>query len=358
MPQREQLTWAQLRVGALVIAGLVVLAVGIFFISSTVGFLTSQYTLKTYFPSASSLRQGAQVRLAGIAVGNVSNIRLSKYTKPSKAVEIDMKVSRKYQDQIRTDSVATIETVGLLGESYIDISRGGPDEPPIPNGGVVKSREEADIKKIVQNTNDVITNLRALSATLNDITQQIQHGRGSIGKLIYTETLYNRLNQTADDAQKLMSRVEKGHGTLGKLLNDDTLYKRANATIDKVNQVMDEVQHGNGSAAKFINDPAVYNNVNQAVQRANTLMANINEGKGTLGKLATDPELYNRLDSTVKHVDVIASRIDRGQGTLGKLSTNPTLFNNLVTSSQSLKQFLDEFRTNPKKYLTLRLHIF
>ncbi len=358
MPQPKQITWAQLRVGALVIAGLVVLAVGIFFISGQVGFLTRQYSLKTYFSSASSLRDGAQVRLAGIAVGNVEHIRISKYTEPGKAVEIDMKVARKYQDQIRTNSVATIETIGLLGESYVDITRGGPDRPPLRDGGVVQSHEEADIKAIVQNANDVVSNLRILSAKLNDITGQIQHGQGSIGKLIYEETFYNRLNKTANEAQALMTRVEQGHGTLGKLLNDDTLYNRAVSTVDKLNQVVDEVQHGNGSAAKFINDPSVYNNVNQAAERANTLIANINEGKGTLGKLAKDPELYDRLNDTVQHVDVITARIDRGEGTLGKLSTDPTMYNNLATSTQSIKQFLDEFKKNPKKYLTMHLHIF
>ena len=358
MPQRKQLTWAQLRVGALVISGLVVLAVGIFFISGQVGFMTRRYTLKTYFPSASSLRQGAQVRLAGIAVGNVEDIRISKYSEPSRAVEINMRVARKYQDQIRTDSVATIETVGLLGESYVDISRGEPSNPPLPDGGVVQSHEQADIKRIVENANDVVSNLRVLSATLNNITTQIQHGQGSIGKLIYEEGFYNRLNQTADEAQSLMSRIDKGQGTLGKLLNDDTFYNRAVAAVDKVDRVMDEVQHGNGSVAKFINDPSVYNNVSQAAQRANNVMADINEGKGTLGKLAKDPQLYNRINETVEHVDVITSRIDRGRGTLGKLSTDPTLFNNLVTTSQSLKEFLDEFKTNPRKYLTLQLHIF
>ncbi|HVA02069.1 MAG TPA: MlaD family protein [Terriglobia bacterium] len=358
MPQRKQLTWAQLRVGALVIAGLVVLAVGIFFISGQVGFFTHRYSLKTYFSSASSLRQGAQVRLAGIAVGNVENIRISQYTEPSRAVEIDMRVARKYQDQIRTDSVATVETVGLLGESYVDISRGGPSQSPLTDGGVVQSHEEADIKQIVQNANDVVSNLRVLSSKLNDITGQIQHGQGSIGKLIYEESFYNSLDKTANEAQSLMTRIDKGQGTLGKLLNDETFYTRAVATIDKVNQVMDQVQHGDGSVAKLINDPSIYNNLNQAAQRANTLMANINEGKGTLGKLAKDPALYNRINETVGHVDVITSRIDHGQGTMGKLSTDPTLFNNLVTSSQSLKEFLNEFRTNPRKYMTMHLHIF
>ncbi len=358
MPQRKQLTWAQLRVGALIISGLIVLAVGIFFISGQVGFLTRHYKLKTYFSGAQDLRDGAQVRLAGIVVGNVSGIRLSPYDQPSRAVEIDMKVTSKYQDQIRTDSVATIETVGLLGEAYVDITRGGPGAQPIPDGGVVKSHEEANMKQIVQNANDAVSNLRVLSATLSNITKQIQHGQGSIGKLIYTEGFYDNLNKTANEAQRLMTRVEQGHGTLGKLLTDETLYNRTVAAVDKVNGVLDQVQHGNGSAAKFINDPSLYNNISHATDKANTLMTDINDGKGTLGKLIKNPSLYNHVNETVQHIDVITDRIDRGQGTLGRLSTDPTLFNNLVSSSQSLKQFLTEFRTDPKKYLTLHLHIF
>jgi phospholipid/cholesterol/gamma-HCH transport system substrate-binding protein len=94
------------------------------------------------------------------------------------------------------------------------------------------------------------------------------------------------------------------------------------------------------------------------VTRANTLVDNVNSGKGTLGKFATDPQLYNRLNETFDRLNIITTRIEQGQGTLGKFSTDPTLFNNLRDSSQSLREFLTEFRKNPKKYLTIRLRIF
>ena len=74
MPQHERVQWAQLRVGALVIVGLTLFAVAVFFISGQVGFFTRHYTLKAYLPSAGDLREGAQVRLAGITVGNVAKI--------------------------------------------------------------------------------------------------------------------------------------------------------------------------------------------------------------------------------------------------------------------------------------------
>ena len=358
MPQRERVTWAQLRVGVMVIVGLAILAVGIFFISGQVGIFNRRYTLKTYISEAAGLREGAQVRLAGVAAGNVERVQLSPYPERARAVEIVMQVTRSYQNEIRADSVASIDTVGLLGESYVDITRGSPGQEVLSEGGVLKSSEGAEIKQVVQNADDVIVNLRVLSAQLNNITGQMQSGKGSIGKLIYDQTLYNHLNKTADTLDQMVTRLDAGKGSLGKLMADETFYNNATTTFDRFNKVLDDMQHGQGSIAKFISDPAVYNNVNHLVAQANSLVDNINQGQGTLGKLAKDPQLYNRLNETFDHLDALSTRMDQGQGTLGKLSTDPTLYNNLSDSSKSMRDFLTEFQKNPKKYLSIKLHIF
>jgi len=342
----------------MVIIGLAILAIGIFFISGQEGFFRRRYKLKAYVSEAAGLRQGAQVSLAGVAVGSVDRIEISPYPERARAVEIVMRVARAYQDQIRTDSRASIETVGLLGDSYVDITRGTPGQEVIADGGVLKTSEEADVKRVVQNANDVFVNLRVLSAKLNDISGQIQSGKGSVGKLVYDQTLYNRLNKTSDTIDRMVTRVEQGQGTLGKLMADETLYGTTVATIDRLNKVIDDMQHGPGSLAKFVSDPSVYNNVNHLVTQANSLVDNINQGQGTLGKLAKDPQLYNRLNETFDHLNALSTRMDQGQGTLGKLSTDPTLYNNLSQSSQSLRDFLTEFKKSPKKYLTLRVRMF
>jgi phospholipid/cholesterol/gamma-HCH transport system substrate-binding protein len=357
MPQRQQVAWAKLRVGVMVIVSLIVLAVGIFFISGQVGFFSRRYALKSYFSSAGGVREGSEVRLAGIPVGNVKSIRISPLLDPQRAVEIDMRVSRRYQDEIRADSVATLETAGLLGEAYVDISR-GPGQKVLGNGEEVRSQEEADIKRIVQNANDVVSNLRVLSSTLNNITQQVQSGQGSVGKLIYDQSFYNRVNSTAASAAQVMENVKGGHGTVGRLLTDETVYERVVATLDRINQIVDDVQHGQGSMAKFINDPTVYNDVKQLVERGDAIMDKVNTGQGTLGRLINDPQLYNHVNDTVAHFDTISSRMAKGEGTLGRLSTDPTLFNNLNASSQSIREFLIEFMKNPRRYLTLHLRIF
>jgi len=358
MPQQQRLAWTQLRVGILVIFSLAVFAIGTFFIGGQVGFFRRHYKLTAYLSEAGGLREGAQVRLAGVGVGNLQQIRISPYHDPARSVELQMSVAWKYQNEIRADTVASIETVGLLGESYVNLTRGSLDQEVIPDGGVLKTSEEADIKRVVQNANDVIVNLRVLSAKLNDITGQIESGKGTVGKFVYDQTLYNRLDKASDALDQMVTQVDQGQGSIGKFLVDETLYNKTLAAVDRLNNLVEDMQHGQGTLAKFITDPAVYDNLKHLAVQANTLVDGINQGQGTLGKLAKDPQLYDRMNESLDRLDTISQRITDGQGTLGKLSTDETLYNNLSTSSQSLRDFLTEFRKSPKKYLTLKLRIF
>jgi len=358
MPQKERVQWAKLRVGVLVIVSLVVFAIAVFFISGQGGFFTRHYTLKAYLSSAGDLREGAQVRLAGISVGSVAKIRISPYAEKERAVELDLKIARTFKNEIRGDSMASVNTVGLLGDSYVDISRGTAAQEPLADGATVQTAEKADIAAVMQNTNQVITNLNALSAKLNAVMAQVQTGKGTMGKLLYDQSLYTKMDNTLSGMQTLVDRTQRGEGTIGRLMADETLYNRTIGTLDRLDRVIDEVQHGEGSLAKFISDPTAYNNLNRLMTNGNTLIDGINQGHGTLGKLVKDEEFYNRMNSTIAHLDTITARIDQGQGTLGKLSTDPTLFNNLSESSQSLKEFLADFRKDPKKYLSIKLHIF
>lgn len=358
MPQRKEIRWAQLRVGIMVSVSLIVLAVGIFLISGQIGFLAHKYTLHAYFSGAAGLRPGSEVHVVGIPAGTVQAIRLSNLQDPQRAVEVVMTIASKFQDHIRADSEADETTAGLLGDSFIDISRGSADQPVIPDGGVVKSHEEKDIKEVVQNADDVISNLRVLSAQLGNITTQITGGKGSIGKLLFDESFYNRLNSTVGSVNRLVEQTESGRGTIGKLMVDPTAYDKMVATLDRANQFLDDVQSGKGSLGRFISDPALYNQLKDLTAKTNTLMDNINQGQGTLGKLVSDKQLYDRLNSSMGHINEITGRMAQGTGTLGKLSTDPSLFNNLASSTASLREFLTEFRRNPRRYLTLRVTFF
>ena len=109
MARPNQVSSRRLRVGTFALIGVIALATGILFIGGQQVFFAPQYELKVFFPSAGELRNGAQVRLEGIRVGNVRRIAISGYSEPERAVEIDMDIERKYQQEIRSDSVATMQ---------------------------------------------------------------------------------------------------------------------------------------------------------------------------------------------------------------------------------------------------------
>jgi phospholipid/cholesterol/gamma-HCH transport system substrate-binding protein len=359
MPQRkEAITWGQLRVGLTVGIALVIVVVGILLISKGVGALGRHYTLKAYFPEAEGLRSGAEVDLAGVPAGNVDRVYVSNSRDPSRAVVVVMSLRRDFQDEIRADSVATIQTAGLLGQSFVDISRGSTAQPVLSDGAAIAAKEGPDIKQVVNNANDVLSNLTLLSAKLNDITNEITAGKGTIGRFIYDAALYDRVSNTTAEAQRILTKVSNGQGTLGQLVASDTLANKLNSTLDRANRMMDQIQNGHGSLAKFINDPSLYNNLNQDLAQAKSLMGGIEHGNGTLSKLYGDPQLYNRLNRVAGNLNIITQRMAQGQGSLGLLSTDTKLYDNLSQSMQSLRDFLTEFRKNPKKYLTLHIRVF
>jgi phospholipid/cholesterol/gamma-HCH transport system substrate-binding protein len=358
MPQRQELTWKQLRVGILVAVSLIVLGVGVFFISGQVGLFTSKMTLRCYLAGAGGVKEGSEVDVAGIPAGNVSRLRISNEPGPGRAVEVVMKVSRRFASDIRADSVASPTTQGLLGDSYVDISRGSPGQPQVPDGGEVTTHEEAEIKNVVQNANDVVTNLRELSVAVQNITNQINSGQGSLGKLIYDPTLYNKISHSADVVNHMADQLMSGQGTLGKLVNSNEAYDKLMVATDRLNHLLDQAENGSGTVAKLMNDPSLYNRLNDVATKADNLITDIDKGKGTLGRLVKDEQIYDRLNQTADHLNVISARMAKGEGSLGLLSTDSKLYNNLSASSESLKGFLADFRKDPKKYLSIKLHIF
>src|ERR1044071_9942976 len=130
MAARRSLAWTELRVGILVITSFLLLAVAIFYVSGQSGFFVPTYKVVAYFQNANNLKSGAEVSLEGVTIGNVQTVSVSRATDPKtgladpkKAVEAVLKLDAKYKNIIRSDSMATIGTIGLLGDSKVDITR-------------------------------------------------------------------------------------------------------------------------------------------------------------------------------------------------------------------------------------------
>jgi len=359
LPSQKQLKWSQLRVGITVIAASVTLALLLFLMSGTTGIFSQRITLKSYFDNAQGLRVGAPVRLSGVDIGNVAKIRIvPDKDKQLTPVEVTMKVSTKYNYGMRRDSVISLETAGVLGETYIDIDSSQALGAAVQDGDTLPTQVHPDFNQVVRASQSTLQNMDALLKRADRILAFAESGKGSLGKLIYDPTLYNRFSATVADFQKIVNQVGNGEGSLGRLISRNDAYDKFIATLDKMNAVVDDLQAGKGTAGKFLKDPTLYNNANDTIANVKKLTEDINAGKGTIGKLSKDEELAKKLDTTITKLSQLTTEMEAGQGTVGKLFKDESLYNNANQMLVETRELLKAVRENPKKYLSIKLHIF
>ena len=343
--------------GLTVIFAVLVLAVLIFLMTGTGGLFTPKIVIRSYFDNAGGIRVGAPVALQGVTVGNVSAVRVVPDHGPT-PVEIDMKIVKKLAADIPNESVSSIASVGVLGEAYIDIDRTKAAGPPVKDGDVLKIRDTPDIMDVVRSSQSSLQNIDTLVRRVDRIVSFVESGQGSIGHLIYDQSLYNRLNATLNEVQTMVNQISSGQGSIGKLVVSDELYQKANSSVDKLNAIIDQINNGQGSVGKLIKDPALYNNANETVANLNKLTTEMNQGKGALGKLAKDEEFARKLDNTITKLSLIMDQIESGQGTAGKFIKDPSLYVNADQMLIETRNLLSAVRQDPKKYLTIKLKVF
>jgi phospholipid/cholesterol/gamma-HCH transport system substrate-binding protein len=359
LPSQKQLKWSQLRVGITVIIASLTLGLLLFLISGTAGFFTPRLTLKSYFDNAQGLRDGAPVRLSGVDIGNVTRIQIvpdkDKLLTP---VEVTMKVSTKYNYALRRDSMTSLDTAGVLGETYLDIESAQAVGPPAQEGDTLPTVVHPDFNQVVRASQSTLENMDALLKRADRILAFAESGKGSLGKLIYDPTLYNRFSATVLEFQGIVQQVGSGEGSLGRLISRNDAYDKFIATLDKMNGVIEDLQQGKGTAGKFLKDPTLYNNANDTIANVKKLTEDINAGKGTLGRLTKDEELAKKLDTTITKLSELTSELEAGQGTAGKLFKDDSLYNNANQMLTETRDLVKAVRENPKKYLSIKLHIF
>ncbi|HXW62747.1 MAG TPA: MlaD family protein [Candidatus Acidoferrales bacterium] len=357
MAQRKQLTWAELRVGVFVLASLFLIMVATFYVTG-VGFLGPKYRLYVYLPEVESLKSGAPVDLDGIEIGNVQSLSLNRNAKDRMhSVTMALQIDKRYQNEIRTDSTASLATQGLLGDRYVTISRGITGSV-IPANGEIKSAEPKAIQQVVEGSADLMQRLNELTGDVQQVVNQIENGHGTLGKLISDPSIYNNLNDTAAKLNAIMTSVQQGQGTAGKLLRSDELYQKVDATIGDVHDVTTAVRQQKGSLGKLIYDPSAYDEIKGVAQKSNGLLGDVRGGKGTLGKLVTDDTLYANLRDASANIRDATAKLNSNQGTMGKFFNDPQLYDNLTGLTGDMRLLINDFRQNPKKFLHIKMGLF
>jgi phospholipid/cholesterol/gamma-HCH transport system substrate-binding protein len=359
LPSQKQLHWSQLRVGITVIVASLTLGLLLLLMSGTGGLFTHRITLRSYFDNAQGLRRGAPVRLSGVDIGNVTDIRIvnlpDKHLTP---VEVTMRISTKYHYGLRRDSMISLDTAGVLGETYLDIDSAQAVGAEVQDGDTLPTQVHPDFNQVVRASQSTLENMDALLKRADRILAFAESGKGSLGKLIYDPTLYNRFSDTVADFQKIVQQVASGQGSLGALISRNDAYDKFLSTLDKMNGVIDDIQQGKGTAGKFIKDPSLYDNANGTLANLKQITGDINQGKGTIGKLTKDEELAKKLDITMTKLSELTTDLEAGQGSVGKLLKDESLYNNANQMLVETRDLLKAFRENPKKYLSIKLHIF
>ena len=360
MPTQEKKRWAQLKVGLLAVTALALLAVLIFLMTSSKGLFQSRSEIYTYLDDSAAIAAGAPVRLNGITAGKVAGVALSGSTEPNRIVKVTMDVDNEFLPSIPVDSQAGIAAENLLGTKYINIKKGR-SPTAVKAGAELKSLDTREFDEVVQQGYSALTALDGILKKMDGILTSVQVGQGTIGKLLSDEELYRRLVAVTSETQKVIATLNSDQGTLGKLMHDDSLYTDVRGTFGRVDMLLSSLQQdlqGQGTVGKLMKDPALYDEARSTIGDVRKLLAGIDQGQGTVGKLLKSDDLHNQLQATMGRLDALLDKVNSGQGTIGQLLVNPALYESLDGTTREMNGLLKDFRSNPKKFLRIKLAIF
>jgi phospholipid/cholesterol/gamma-HCH transport system substrate-binding protein len=358
VPGQQEVRWSQLKVGTLVIIALAALTGLIFLMTNNSGGVWSgRMTLRSYFENSAGLKVGAPVNLEGVTVGNVKAIRidLSRGLTP---VEVVMRVNREKAKNIRADSKSSLETVGVLGDTVVDIDSRRATGPAIQNNAELATTETPNLQDVIQASQGTIEQLNTILAKVDKIADALSTDKGSIGALINDKTVYNKGLETLNELSALVDQVANGQGSIGKLIKDDTLFDNLKAATKGLNDIVTQVDSGKGSAGKLLKDDSLYNNLNASTKNLNEILDRVNRGEGSLGILAKDPEFAHKLNDTMTKLDSILTQVDNGQGSIGALMKDRALYDHADQVMKDSSDLVQAIRKDPKKYLTIHMKIF
>lgn len=340
-------TKRNLKVGALTIAALVLLGVAILTIGQRQQIFTRHTRYRTTFTNVTGLQVGSPVRLSGVNVGFVESIELP--TQPDEGdIVVRFSVDAAYTERIREDSLASIKTIGLLGDKYLAVSAGTPDAPRVLEGGLVASRNPAEVEELVAGGEDLMENFLSISSSLKVILRRVEAGEGLLGELSKSEPgeeqLGNAIRSTMLELRSILDRIEDGEGVVGRLLTDDALADDLYATAHTLRltgaTMTRDLERSDSAYAALFRDPETAQAVRDAVQairEASQAMAaafeELSSGKGTLPRLLQDEDyadtFLDDLQAMMANLRSLTEKLDEGDGTAGAFINDPQLYMDL-----------------------------
>jgi phospholipid/cholesterol/gamma-HCH transport system substrate-binding protein len=255
------------------------------------------YRVNALFSTAQELKVGDNVKMAGVEIGRVEKIALA-----DGKVKVTMKLHA--DAVVKTDSKAVIRFSGLMGQNFVSVNFGSSDAPKAVDGAVLQTEEQPDLSAVMAKLNDAADGIKRFGdafsgdkisnligplvdfvkqnsdniggaiSNIDNITGQIASGQGTVGRMIYTDELYNsalgtvtNLQDAVTQVRSVVSGITNGQGTLGKLVTDETLFNATTASMTNLNQILLRINQGQGTIGKLVNDQEFYRNAKLTLQK-------------------------------------------------------------------------------------------
>ena len=359
---RRQLA-LQMRIGVFVLVSLGVLIVLIYLLGAQARYFERKYELAAEFTEVGGLTQGATVRLAGVQIGRVTRVSLPET--PGAKVRVSLTIARRFADRIRKDSIARIETQGLLGDKIVEISLGTLAGSPLKPGESIASRDPVEVSRLAGEGVEILRNVAALSGTLRTtvetfnetkalddlsavlrsarrLTEQVEKGSGWLHVLIYEEPeALKRLNRMLTSTEQLLAETGRGQSAVGVLLSAESgrAARQLLGAMEALGRMADRGKADEGLIAALLFDPQ-YKGVAQDLQvlarNFRVVSERLAQGKGIAGSLLQDEgegpmgRAANDFRVALANLRVITDRLAAGEGTIGGLLEDPTVYENLA----------------------------
>jgi phospholipid/cholesterol/gamma-HCH transport system substrate-binding protein len=368
-----------LRVGIFVLVGLAVFIGAIYALGARARLFEPRYTIHADFTEVGGLTEGATVRLAGVQIGRVSGVHLPP--DPGGKVRVDLTIARQFSDRIREDSVARIETQGLLGDRIVEITVGTAKTAPVEPGGVLAARDPVDIGQVVNESAEIVKSVGALAESLRQtaetlnqsklieeasltvasarraasriemltdqvgrVVNQVETGGGWAHALIYEEPVaLRRLNELIASTHALVERVQRGEGAVGVLTSEQstTAAKRFVAAMERFSRLAEEPSPEDGVLPALLFDPTyrpLLDDLRLTARNLREVSDRLAGGRGALGGLLKDEPgdaglaaASRDFQAAMANLRAITEKVNEGEGTIGALIADPSLYERLVT---------------------------
>jgi phospholipid/cholesterol/gamma-HCH transport system substrate-binding protein len=292
----------EIKIGLFLGIGLVILALFIFVVGDLSNlFQKKGYTLYAYFQSVSGLEKKTVVRLAGVKVGAVEDIRLKE-----NQAEVEMSINSEIE--ISKDATATLASLGLLGEKFIEIIPGKGKEIAQP-GDTIGSLPSVGFDQLGMTLASIGDEIKETSRSLRELLGE-EETRTNLKEIFQNISLFS--SELNDFLQQNRNSISRGLEKSSEVMdNFDQKVEGISENIDELIHLLKETVEENRGNLKenFQAIKELLSKTEESLRLLNEALEKLNKGEGTLGKLIQDPELIQKTEETVNEIQKVVRPI-------------------------------------------------